>query len=164
MAFSQGDPITASGLNSINAKAWASQYIGSGGDWTSRKFFSHVPAGKPLFKVRLDCGWFGGGGARITKLDASGNVIATLLDTTWGWNTHTNVVVNSTGPGWYNVVRKDNWSFDATTVYFYAYQTDCAVGNYLTLWDTPTVSGNRRTGTPLTVDELNSGLGGTFLN
>ncbi len=168
MAFTQGQLITADELNNVNDRAsrsisfptaadWIQDYIGNGG-----KFYSHRKSGTAIFRMRLDCGWFGGGNILVEKLDASGNVIATLLRSNYGWSTHTTVTVNSTGPGWYRARSDTAFQFDATTIYLWEFQNDCTPGKQLTYYDNPATSGNRITGTPLTVSVLNSGRAGTI--
>lgn len=166
--FVQGEHITASKLNTINVKAYRAVSFPGGADWiqdylgNEGKWYSHVPSGSVVFKMRMDCGWFGGGRLIVERLDASGNVINTLYDIEHSWNTHKDIVVNSVGQGWYRARSGTAFQIDATTLYCYAYQIDCTQGHLLTLWDNPLNSGNRRTGTLITVSELNSGLCGTF--
>lgn len=168
MAWNQGELITASKLNSENNRPyksvwfpagadWIQDYLGNGGIW-----YSHVPAGSTVFKMRMDCGWFGGGKLIVERLDASGNVINTLYNTEHSWNTHIDINVKSVGPGRYRARSGTAFQIDGTTLYCYAYQTGCTSGRYLTLYDDFSKSGNRLTGTLITASLLNQGRGGVI--
>ncbi len=161
MAFTQGQIITASELNSINSGACLTTTCPSYGATQTKTWYSHRPSGALLCSLRIDCGWFGGVHLTVQKLDASGSVISTLYDAEHSWSSHLTVTVNSTGPGWYKMYTNAAW-IDATTWYFYYGQTDCQKGNKLTLYQDPSQGGNRLAGTKLTVSNLNSGLAGTI--
>lgn len=167
--FIQGEHITASKMNEINATPFKvvnfpdaanhiQDYIGNDGIW-----YSHVPSGGVLFNIpSLWNGWFGGGRLVVQKLDNNMSVVSTLFDKTYGWNTNTSITINSIGAGWYRAYSADNWEFGACTINLYAWQTDCIKGNKLTMYDEPQTSGNRLTGDFLTHEMLNSGRGGTI--
>lgn len=163
MSFSKGDKITASELNSINSSVWSSNSSQSGGWIPDYKWYSHVPSGGTLCSLRIDCGMFGGIELRVALVDSSGNTITMIVSKTVGWFAHYDEVVKSLGPGWYRVWATEGSQIDGGKPWnLYAFQTDCTKGNKLTYYDDPWNSGNRLSGTLLTVDVCNSGLCGTI--
>lgn len=163
MAFSKGTLITASELNSVNSSHFDTMTTVSGGWTPSRTWYSHRPAGALLVTFTINCGVFGGATMRVERLDASGNVIDTLLATTYGWNTHTTVNVNSKGAGWYRIRSTEATQIDGgNNWYLYAGQTDCTKGHKLTMYENFYNGGNRLTGQLITAELLNAGRGGTI--
>jgi hypothetical protein len=167
MAFTQGQLITASGLNSVNGGVSLSGGFPGGADWiqdyigNSGIVYSHRPAGSLLFHIRLDCGWFGGGYLRVVKW-VSGGWNETLASPNYSWNTHTDVNVNSTGPGQYRIYFDTAAQFDGTSWQIYCGQTDCTRGKYLTYYDGFQSSINTLRGTSLSVSACNSQRMGTL--
>lgn len=127
------------------------------------RWYSHRAAGSLLCELEINCGWFGGICLRVAKTDAAGNTLNMILSEDHGWSTHVTDTCYSLGPGWYRVWAtegsqidgKDNW-------YLYYNQDNCQKGGYLTLYDNPESSGNRLTGTFLTLQNLWSGRAGTI--
>jgi hypothetical protein len=169
MAFTQGIPISASQLNTTNGVYGktsgtltnAYDYIH---DWmpNNGRFYSHRMAGTPILHIKLKCGWFGGGTLKVQKLDSAFNVVSTIYDKQFGWNTNTEFDVNGTGPSWYRIYSADAWQFDPVPWTIYWGQNDCTAGQLLTYYQNQNSGGGRLPGTPLTVAVLNSGLAGTF--
>ena len=167
MAFTQGQLITASGLNVVNdgisisgnfpvSADWIQDYIGNNGI-----IYSHRPPGALLFHIRLDCGWFGGGKFRVVKW-VNGGWNETLASSNYGWSTHTDVNVNSTGPGQYRIYFDTAAQFDSTSWQIYCGQTDCMVGKHLTVYDGFYSSLNTLPGTIITAYVCNSQRVGTL--
>ena len=166
MSWTIGDLITATKLNSDNPTyGLLSGTLSSGADniqdsiGNSGIIYSHRANGSPLFTVRLDCGLFGGGQLIVQKL-INGNW-STNYDTTFGWNTHQDVTVNSTGPGSYHIYSGTAWQFDAAAWTVWFGQDDCNAGDYLVQWDNKFSSLNRISGNLLTASLLNTGYIGT---
>lgn len=163
MSFSKGISITASELNNTNS-AHFDTLTTQGNGWTpSRVWYSHCSSGSPLVTLTIHCGILGGATMRVERLDASGNVIDTLLSKTYGWNTSTTETVNSKGEGWYRIRSTEGTQIDSgDTWYLYAGKTDCTKGHKLTLYENPYNGGNRLTGQLITAELLNAGRGGTI--
>ena len=163
MAFTQGQKITASELNNINAMSYKTISTSSSGWQPDIRWYSHRPSGALLCTLRIDCGWFGGIKLRVAKTDASGNTITTVFSQDHGWSTHCTDTLYSVGPGWYRIWATEGSQIDSGKAWvIYAGQTDCTQGKKLTLYQDPYSGGNRLAGTRLTVSNLNSGLAGTI--
>lgn len=167
MAFTQGQLITASELNSVNGGVSISGTMSDSADWiqdwvgNNGVFYSHRPAGTLLFSAYFRCGWFGGGQLRIVKW-VNGGWNETVCARDFGWSTNETVNVNSTGPGQYRVYSNTAFQFAPISYYIYCGQTDCARGKYLTYYDGFQSSINTLRGTSLSVSACNSQRMGTL--
>ena len=133
MAFVQGQVITASELNNVNAKSYKTVTTSSSGWQPDIRWYSHRPSGALLCTLRIDCGWFGGIRLRVARTDASGNTITTLFSQDHGWSTHCTDTLYSVGPGWYRVWATEGSQIDSGKSWvLYAGQTDCMKGKPLT--------------------------------
>ena len=171
MAFGHGDKITADALNQVNSGHVYINYSPSTSWWGEtydKKWYSHREAGAPLVRdMEINMGSFGGVALRLARVDASNNVISWLINEnlyniTGVYKTYS---FNSLGPGWYRLwfdETSNPLSSHAFKWKLYSSQTNCTKGKSLTLYDNPESSGNRLTGTYLTVDNLNSGRAGTI--
>lgn len=163
MAFTQGQVITASELNSINAKAYKTITTQAWGWQPDYKWYSHRPSGALLCSLSIASSWFGGIAIRIARVDASNNVINWLHNSDVRGIFSTTLTYNSVGPGWYRIWATEGSHINSGSSWvMHAYQTDCTKGNKLTLYQDPMSGGNRLAGTKLTVSNLNSGLAGTI--
>ncbi len=172
MAFTQGQTITATELNSVNSGHVYANYspsTGFYGQTYDRKWYSHREAGALLTgDVRISIGAFGGVALRLARVDASNNVIS--------WLINENIVggivgasrtysIKSLGPGWYRLWFAETSNPMHNSAFrwkLYVSQTDCTKGKKLTLYQDPSLGGNRLAGEKLTVAHLNSGLAGTI--
>jgi len=166
LSWTTGDLITATKLNSDNSTYGRfSGTLSSGADniqdsiGNSGIIHSHRSNGSSLFTARLDCGWFGGGQLIVQKL-INGSW-SDIYNNTFGWNTHTNVTVNSTGQGTYRIYSGTAWQFDAVPWTAWFGQNNCNAGDYLVQWDNKFSSLNRISGNLLTASLLNTGYIGT---
>lgn len=163
MAFTSGDKITASELNSINTMSYKTYSSQSNGWQPDYKWYSHRPSGALLCSLRIDCGAFGGIKLNVALINSSGTVLEYLYSEELGWNAHVTVTCNSKGQGWYRIWASEGSQIDSGKDWIiYAGQTDCTTGKLLTLYQDPLQGGNRLAGTLLTADVLNSGLAGTI--
>lgn len=165
MAFNVGDFITASKLNEVNAQAYKTFTTEAWGWGCDRKWYSQREAGAVLCHISVKCGWFGGAKVRVDRVDASGNKIASVFSKDYGWSTNESEDIKSQGPGWYRLYTEGETQIDADHEWrMYSGQTNCLANKYLTLYDDPSVSGNRLLGSYLTAELLNKGRGGTLNN
>lgn len=169
MAWNVGELITASKLNSENwsnygyfggthpdAADWIQNSIGNGG-----QVYTHIKAGSVFFHMRLDNGWFGGGKFSVRKW-VNGGWNETLISTEYGWNTHTDVNIKSTGPGLYKISSDSPFEFAAIPWWVEFGDNDCQVGEHLVEYDKWNASLLPKPGgAPLTVSKLQSGYIGT---
>lgn len=172
MAFSKGDKITADALNQVNSNHVYVSYSPSTSWWGEeydKKWYSHREAGAPLVRdMEINLGAFGGVALRLARVDASNNVLSWVINE----NIHGGIggalerfSINSLGPGWYRLWFDETANPMGNQAFkwkLYSSQTNCTKGKPLTLYDNPASSGNRLTGTYLTVDNLNSGRAGTI--
>ncbi len=163
MAFSQGDKITASGLNSINAMVYKTYTTEAWGWIPDIKWYCHRPSGAKLCQLTCASSFFGGIALRIARVDASNNVLNWIHQDNLSGIFTTTLNYNSVGVGWYRIWATEGSHINSgSSWYIYAGQTDCTQGKKLTLYEDPMSGGNRCAGTKLTASVLNSGLAGTI--
>lgn len=169
MAFTQGEKITASKLNTENSTKNSSYSCSD--DWGKTSvntpwFYLHQTSGRIMYlRTTGTAYWWAEGDAIVYFRDAGGNVTEHRLwyeaDTTSRTIERTiNMETFGHGPGWYSGRVWVNRGSGTINVYWG--QTNCQTGQLLSYWDNPTSSGNRLTGTLLTTATLNSGRAGTF--
>lgn len=169
MAWTAGELITASKLNSDNAaiKSSYSNYNWNGNvEITSAWHYIHHTTGKCLYiRAKNTSNWFAAGKAWFYFRNSAGVVSTVSL---WNYSYSANKDISATinvnsygyGPGWYqakvSVYMGQGW------IDVFWGQSNCWRGGKLVYWDGPTSSGNRIIGEKLTSGILNSGRVGVI--
>lgn len=161
-AFTRGELITASKMNTWNSGAtiefsmpagadYPQNYIGNGGC-----FYCHRVSGRTmLFIASITCGWFGGGNA-VLEMWVNG-AWTTLKSWSWGWNTSTSIKEESRGPGYYRFRSTDTWELDAVSGKIYCGDINCTTGGKIRCTDVWTANnGGYISGGLITADLANT--------
>lgn len=156
-----GNNINSIIVNSINSLVTYSGTLSKGADWIQDSIgnngvvYSHLPYGKVLFWGHFECGAFGGGKFRVKKwIDGGWN--SEIYSKDFGWNTNTDVQVQSTGPGAYRIYSETAFAFNALPWSIYCGQTNCSTGLPIVCWDDFKSSLNKvNTGQLITADLAN---------
>ena len=160
MAFTKGNLITASGLNTINQNLYVEKYHsgGSTGGWKTWPSSAGIYCRNTSKQLYYDWynGVFGGGEWKLEKL-VNGSWV-TQASGDYGWNTDKSGTITGKGEGWYRVRYEGNAEI-RFRLYWAHYPN--VKGSFLRYYNSYSSSGYTNN-TVLTASILNSGRCGTI--